>query len=72
MQDLGSSLLGAFPSLFSSLLIYLEEIHEFFEFIHYFRAEDKAIEISEFGNSLRCYETVDAFLDDLVNLIFLL
>ena len=72
MQNLSSALLAAFPSLFASLVSYLDEVNEFFEFIFYFRKEERTIEISEFENSLRAYKTVDSFLDDLISLVFVL
>jgi len=40
-------------------MTFFEEVNEFFEFIFYFRGEEKEIQISEFENTLRTYETVD-------------
>ena len=69
MLRLSSTMVLKFRNLESNLLTYLSEIKEFFEFINYFRAEDKEIQIGEFDNHLRKYEKVDHFLDDLVCLI---
>lgn len=69
MLNLSSTLVRNFQNLENNLMVYLSEVKEFFEFINYFKEEDKQIEIGEFDNHLRKYEKVDHFLDDLVCLI---
>jgi hypothetical protein len=69
MLGLSSNLLAKFKSARSQLFQYLSEVNEFFEFVKFFRSEDKAIEIGELENCLRTYEKVDTFLDDLVTMV---